>query len=276
MKLNLIAISLLLTAYSFGQNAGFTGQIGQGAWSFQTPYSQNQMVSYNGYFYVALIPNTNVTPGPSSTTWMGPISLPGLLRVNGNEGITTAFGNVEMFASSNTIFLPSAPYSGEIHTFLNSGSGAPIFSGNGKNICDLTGCSGSRTATYTNTGYTFIYDGTQWQVPNALSGLLQTGANCSSAASPAVCAAAPAGAAVIAAAATSVVINTTAVTANSQILVDEDQSLGTRLTVTCNTQSLVTLGTPRVSARTAGTSFTVIIDAAPTTNPMCLNYSIIN
>lgn len=100
--------------------------------------------------------------------------------------------------------------------------------------------------------------------------------NCASAASPAVCAAARAGAAVIAASATSVVVNTTAVTANSQIEVTVDSSLGTRLSATCNTQALTTLGQPRVTARTAATSFTVTIDVGPTTNPLCFNYTITN
>jgi len=107
-------------------------------------------------------------------------------------------------------------------------------------------------------------------------GSYATATNCASSASPATCSAAPAGAAVIAAAATSVVVNTTAVTANSEITITEDASLGSRLSVTCNTQSSLTLGTPRVSARVAGTSFTVIVDVAPTTNPLCFNYKIVN
>lgn len=106
--------------------------------------------------------------------------------------------------------------------------------------------------------------------------LAATTTNCSSSASPAVCAAAPAGSAVVAASATSVVVNTTAVTANSQILVTADSSLGTKLSVTCNTQALTTLGAPRVTARTAATSFTVSIDVGPTTNPLCFSYLIVN
>lgn len=102
--------------------------------------------------------------------------------------------------------------------------------------------------------------------------LLATTTNCSSAASPAVCAAAPSGSVVIAAAATSVVVNTTAVTANSQILIQHDSSLGTRLTVTCNT----TLAPPQVTARTAATSFTISTAVAPTTNPACYSYTIVN
>ena len=107
-------------------------------------------------------------------------------------------------------------------------------------------------------------------------GVYATTANCSSSANPAVCGAASAGSVAIAASATSVVVNTTAVTANSQITVTEDSSLGTKLGVTCNTQSLLVLGVPKVTARTPGTSFTVGIEVGPTTSPLCVSYSIVN
>jgi hypothetical protein len=103
-----------------------------------------------------------------------------------------------------------------------------------------------------------------------------TNSNCSSSAAPAVCSTAASGSVVIAAAATSVTVNTTAVTANSQIILTRDNSLGTKLSVTCNTQSSLILGAPYVSARTAATSFVITIDAGPTTNPMCISFSIIN
>lgn len=101
----------------------------------------------------------------------------------------------------------------------------------------------------------------------------ETATNCSSSASPAVCAASPAGSVVVAAAATTVVVNTTAITANSQIVLTEDSSLGTKLSVTCNT---TTGRTYTVSARTAATSFTITSSAAPTTNPACLSYLVVN
>jgi len=101
-------------------------------------------------------------------------------------------------------------------------------------------------------------------------------ANCASAGSPAVCGAATSGAVVVAASATTVVVDTTAVTANSQILLTEDQSLGARLGVTCDTTSPLTLGSPVVTARTAGTSFTIGLVAAPATNPACFSYLIVN
>lgn len=99
----------------------------------------------------------------------------------------------------------------------------------------------------------------------------QTNTNCSS--SSGTCSSAPAGSVSIAAAATTVTVATTAVTANSQIFIQEDSSLGTKLSVTCNTTTgrLYT-----VTTRTAATSFVITASAAPTTNPACLSYFIIN
>lgn len=99
---------------------------------------------------------------------------------------------------------------------------------------------------------------------------------CTSAASPAVCSSAATGSVNLAASATAIVVNTTLVSANSTIHVTRDNSLGAALSVTCNTQSSLTLGTPYVSARTAATSFTITVDVAPTTNPLCLSYTIVN
>ncbi len=87
------------------------------------------------------------------------------------------------------------------------------------------------------------------------------------------CGAAPSGYVTIAAAATTVTVATTKVTANSQITITEDQSLGTALSVTCNTG---TIRTYYVTTRTAGTNFVITTSAMPVTNPACLSYSIIN
>lgn len=103
-----------------------------------------------------------------------------------------------------------------------------------------------------------------------------TATNCSSGASPAVCgAAASGGGAVPTGANPTLVVNTTAVTAGSQIQLTPDETLGTKLTVTCNT-TLTTQGPLVVTARTAGTSFTVAVDATVATNPVCFNWTIIN
>lgn len=107
----------------------------------------------------------------------------------------------------------------------------------------------------------------------AIQANIQTPTNCTSSAAPAVCAAASAGSVVIAAAGTTVTVNTTLVTANSQIFLTEDSSLGTKLSVTCNTTTgrLYT-----VTTRTAATSFVITASAAPVTNPACLSYFIVN
>ena len=101
---------------------------------------------------------------------------------------------------------------------------------------------------------------------------LVTETNCSSAASPAVCGTAAAGSVVVAAGATTVVVNTTQVTANSQIFISYDSSLGTKLSVTCNTTEPALFG---VTARTAATSFTITA-TSPVTNPACFSYFIVN
>lgn len=105
---------------------------------------------------------------------------------------------------------------------------------------------------------------------------MATVGNCSSSASPAVCGSAVAGSVALPTGAVpTIVVNTTAVTANSQIFANVDESLGTKLGVTCNT-TLSTLLNPVVTARTVGTSFTLTINATIAVNPACLSYFIIN
>lgn len=96
--------------------------------------------------------------------------------------------------------------------------------------------------------------------------------NCTSGASPAVCGASVVGGVAVAAAATSLVVNTTAVTAKSRIVLTMDSSLGSDLGVTCNTTNIAAW----VSARTAGTSFTITTASGPVTNPMCLSFTLLN
>jgi len=115
-----------------------------------------------------------------------------------------------------------------------------------------------------------LADGSAGTTINATK--LLTATNCSSSAAPAVCAAAAAGSVIIPAAGTDVTVNTTAVTANSQIFAIFDQSLGTKLGVTCNS----TTANPHIGARVAGTSFTIHANVSPITNPACFSYFIIN
>lgn len=71
------------------------------------------------------------------------------------------------------------------------------------------------------------------------------------------------------------VVNTTAVTANSQIFVQEDDSLGTRLGVTCNTNNVLPATAPLLGARSGGTSFTINLGTF-SVNPLCFSYHIVN
>jgi hypothetical protein len=97
------------------------------------------------------------------------------------------------------------------------------------------------------------------------------GAVCSS--SGGTCGDASEGSFSMAAAATTATVTTTQVGTNSQILITEDMTLGTRLSVTCNTTQGRTYA---VTTRTAGTSFIITASAAPAANPACLSFKIIN
>ncbi|HEY0757963.1 MAG TPA: hypothetical protein VGD59_01770 [Acidisarcina sp.] len=99
-----------------------------------------------------------------------------------------------------------------------------------------------------------------------------TSTNCASGLSPAVCGSAAAGAAIVPPGVTTQTVNTTAIGANSQVIVQQDNALGTRLGVTCYTGGNTN---PYISARVAGTSFTFTV-GAPTTNPGCYSYIIMN
>jgi hypothetical protein len=111
-------------------------------------------------------------------------------------------------------------------------------------------------------------------LPN--NGTPATPSNCSSSASPAVCLSSAAGSVVIAAGATTVQVNTSAAGANSQIFVFPDETLGTKLGVTCNTTLATVASGLAITARTAGTSFTISTTGTISTNPVCLNYLVVN
>jgi hypothetical protein len=105
---------------------------------------------------------------------------------------------------------------------------------------------------------------------------LTSATNCSSSASPAVCGSARAGSVAVPTGATPTLqINTTAVTSLSQILLTIDESLGAKLSATCNT-TLSTLVQPVVTARSVATSFTIQINATLAANPACVSYLIVN
>ncbi len=96
---------------------------------------------------------------------------------------------------------------------------------------------------------------------------------CTSAASPAACSNYAAGAVALPTGGTTLVVNTSAVSEpGSMILLTPDSSLGSTLSVTCNT------GIPsgfQASNRVNSTSFTISVGIAPVTNPFCFNYFVI-
>jgi hypothetical protein len=107
---------------------------------------------------------------------------------------------------------------------------------------------------------------------------ISTATNCNSAASPAVCGSAAAGSVVIPTGTTSstLTVNTSTVTANSQIIFYPDDSLGTRLSVTCNSTLATLAGGSFISARTPGTSFAITFNGSILTNGVCGSFVVVN
>ncbi len=97
--------------------------------------------------------------------------------------------------------------------------------------------------------------------------------NCNSTASPAVCGSAPTGLVQVAAAATTLTVNTTAVTANSRFALTY---VTTGAGCTPAPGNIASLLPPYVSGIGAGTSFTMTLPVAPTTNAACISYTIEN
>ncbi len=102
-----------------------------------------------------------------------------------------------------------------------------------------------------------------------------TSPKCSTSASPASCTSSAAGSVAIPTGTNpTLVIDTSAVTASSQILLTADQSNGAA--GTCNSTAATLALHPYITARTAGTSFTVAVNGTVSTNPLCISYFIIN
>lgn len=210
--------------------------------------------TYGGTVLAGINPNTSATTGAQTTFSNVAVSTP-FLRVNlaGLTGSGRVWGTFYGYKSG---YLGSGGFSG---LCPNGAAAGEVLFSNGTN------CDGDPN---------FVW--------NASTGLIlgrpitatayNTATNCADSAGAAACGSAAAGAFVVDAAAVSTVVSTTAVTANSEIAVHVDSGLGTRLGVTCNTLAPV----PVVTARTAATSFTVTVSAAPVTNPACLSYTIVN
>lgn len=120
-------------------------------------------------------------------------------------------------------------------------------------------------------------NGSVLKVPGT-QGTINTTGNCSSSASPAVCGSAAAGSIAFPTGTTNVslTVDTTAVTANSQIFIFPDSSLGTKLGITCNSTLSTLAGGVEITARTPGTSFTATFNSTIATNALCASYLIVN
>lgn len=161
-----------------------------------------------------------------------------------------------------------------------------ITSGTNTVAAMVLGTGGSLTVSGSGTNNSTTLNGATFAAPGTIGGgtpgvatftgltaaTYSTATNCADSAGAAACGSAAAGAFVVDAAATSTVVSTTAITANSEVFIQYDSSLGTRLGVTCNT----TVALPAVTARTAATSFTITVPVAPAVNPACYDYHIVN
>ena len=105
---------------------------------------------------------------------------------------------------------------------------------------------------------------------------LATSGNCVSVKSPADCGSAASGSFVIAPGTDTVTVTTNAVTANSQILITPDASLGTRLGVPCNKNPASAFAPFGIVARTPGRGFTLAINGTAGGSPNCYSYTIVN
>jgi hypothetical protein len=302
MKALVLAAVAVLVPMAFGQNGArpfllvdVSGNPYPNGSGTPLPYTPPSMICYT--LSAGSILPCNFATGGGGDTITSPNST---LNVGGTATATTLDMNL---AHSNTwTAAQTNSTAGALSTPAELLSGAPLTSGGTGTTTRplyLIEPTGTTSTTWSTAGTYFginvvsgftgnIFD---YQI-NGVSGLklsggnvltggfsnfagYQTGANCSSAASPAVCAAASAGSVAVAAGTNpTLTVNTTRVTANSQIMLTEDESLGTKLSVTCQTAVVPT--STVITARTAATSFTFQANGTFTTNPICYSYTIIN
>ena len=197
-------------------------------------------------------------------------------------------------ASTPGVTVSGAPFTGGSTTtnfpqfYVNAGAGPTTFSANGTEIGanSPSGFTGNFIDFHLNGGSSlFNVDSTGAVGAKFISSAgfikgatIQSQTNCSSTASPAVCGSAPAGSVLIPTGTTSstLTVNTSAVTANSQIFFYPDDTLGTKLSTTCNSTLATLIGGSAITARTAGTSFQITFNGTIVTNGVCGSYLIVN
>ncbi len=160
--------------------------------------------------------------------------------------------------------------------FILSTNAARCYNFNAANLTQsFSNCAGTPSNAEISTGTLYLNASGLTTINAGLTvfGGIATGTNCSVAGAAPNCGSAPAGAVSVVDGATTVTVTNTAVTANSDIQVTFDSSLGARLGVTCNT----TIVQPTISAKTASTSFVITLSADPAgANPVCLTYNFVN
>lgn len=168
--------------------------------------------------------------------------------------------------ANNSLGIPSGAVAGDLYAARSSTVG----------VLQL----GTDAAQMIRTGNAFLFAGIGGVTNNSILRPAQyaTDTNCASAASPAVCGTSAAGSVLIPTGTTSstLTVNTSVVTANSQIFFYPDDSLGTRLGVTCNSTLATLAGGSFISARSTGVSFTITFNGTIATNGVCGSYHVIN
>lgn len=247
---------------------------------------------------VAVGSGANTIVGSSLLTWSNGISLLGITAPGGGANpdlIFTSFvgPNVTIGTDNTGVFdiLGSTGYSAvftagglNLTSASSSGTGVVLGLNGSTGTATLGAATAAGTPNRVNlpiaTGAVGTFLRTDGGNPQQTSWVAQniTATNCSSSASPAVCVSATAGTVALPtnAVSSSVQVNTTAVTANSEIFVQSDDTLGTKLGVTCNSTIATLVGGLTISARVAGASFTIANNVAIITNPLCVSYHIIN
>jgi len=260
---------------------------GQGSAPCKLPFTATVgpvSLDSTGSFTLTLQDNTLVTP--AATQWSFTVSAPGVLPPvgTGPQSATPAPITISGASMNITTFgLNSSPSLLRTPVFFTASSIAATLNltvgtaGAGNNFINISGNSSPTVTLRNGTGALGGNAVLDLGTSSGIKAAFFQGSNvCTSTANPASCFTRPVGRFVIAAGATTTQINTDEVTASGSIFVVRDDSLGTALSVTCNTQSSLVLGTPRALSRSVGSNFIATIDVAPTTNPLCLVYFVVN
>lgn len=227
--------------------------------------------SYWTSYGISLEPTGTIPPPPPPTqvTGFGTINMLAKFTTS-----TTTIGNALFFDDGSNMTLTAGNLFMPLSSMIDTVSNGTLSFGTSQATTMTFGRSGQNLIINSKVGVGTSTPSAMLQVNGDIKvGSIGTASNCASTASPAVCGTAPAGSVALPNGVSTLIVNTTAVTANSQIFINEDSSLGTRLGITCNT------GTGRnyvINARIPGTSFTIKSSGNPATNKACLNYLIVN